>query len=111
MKLNIKKIPRKYIVGKKKSITISDMGNIFLKPNEQITFITESQNQYDFCRKNWGYYATPSINSRLKNENFLTALVSNENNRIYLMVIEKNKLKQFKKYLKSENQTIMAWLG
>ena len=111
MKLNIKKNPRKYTVGRNKNITISDMGNIFLKSNEQITFVTESKNQYDFCRKSWGYYATPSINSRLKNENFLTALVSNQNNRIYLMVIEKNKLKQFKNYIKSENQTIVAWLG
>ena len=28
--------------------------------------------EYDFVKKNWGYYATPSINSRLKIFNFNT---------------------------------------
>lgn len=108
---NFKKKPRVYTVGKNKNISISDLGKIHLKSDEQLTFITENKNEYDFCRKEWGFYATPSINSRLKNENFLTALVSNENNRIYIMVVEKSKMKKFRAYLKSENQTIVAWFG
>lgn len=111
MKHNFKKKPRVYTVGKNKDISISDLGKIQLKPNEQITFVTENKNEYDFCRKNWGYYATPSINSRLKNENFVTALVSNEINRIFIMVVEKSMIKEFKAYLKSENQSIVAWFG
>ena len=64
------KIPRIFNVGKNNNISISDMGDIFLEPNEQITFVTENGDRHDFCRKNWGFYATPSINSRLINENF-----------------------------------------
>ncbi|MDA7695548.1 hypothetical protein N8788_04240 [Candidatus Pelagibacter sp.] len=64
-----------------------------------------------FVEKVGGFYATPSINSRLKNENFVTALVVNEHNRIFVMVIEKSKIKEFRSYLKDENQTIVAWLG
>jgi hypothetical protein len=111
MKLKSNDPPRIFTVGKNKSISISDIGDIFLKPNEQITFVTDNGNRHDFCRKNWGFYATPSINSRLKNENFVTALVSNEHNRIFIMVVEKSEIKEFRAYLKDENQTVVAWFG
>ena len=42
------------------------MGTVYLAPNEQLTFVTENKNRYDVARKYWGFYATPSINSRLK---------------------------------------------
>tara|TARA_B100001173_G_scaffold308856_1_gene319958 strand:+ start:1081 stop:1431 length:351 start_codon:yes stop_codon:yes gene_type:complete len=111
MKHNFKKKPRIYTVGKNKDISISDLGKIHLEANEQLTFVTENKNEYDFCRKNWGFYATPSINSRLKNENFVTALVSNEHNRIFIMVVEKSMIKKFRAYLKDENQTVVTWFG
>ena len=46
---------------------------------------------YDFCRKNWGFYCTPSINKRLKNNGFETYLVKNIYNNIYLWAVEKKK--------------------
>jgi len=111
MKLKLKDSPRIFNVGKNNNISISDMGDVFLEPNEQITFVTENGDRHDFCRKNWGFYATPSINSRLINENFLTALVANEQNRIFIMVVEKSKIKEFRSYLSEENQNVVAWLG
>ena len=63
MRLKIKKKPRKFTVGINKKIKISDLGKINLKPDEQISFITESLSAHDVTRKNWGFYATQSINS------------------------------------------------
>ena len=75
MKIKIKKKPRKFVVGINKKIQLSDYGKIFLKPNEQISFITENFSTHDVTRKKWGFYATQSINARLKK--FKTALVIN----------------------------------
>ena len=111
MKIKTNKPPRVFKVGKKRNITISDLGDIFLKADEQVTFVTENDGRHDFCRKSWGFYATPSINSRLKKENFFTALVANEDKRIFVMVVDKTKVKEFRSYLKDENQTVVAWLG
>jgi hypothetical protein len=105
-----KKIPRTYSVGLKKNIIIKDMGSMELLPNEQITFLTKSKKRYDFCKKNWGFYATPSVNFRLRKEGFKTALVRNSFNRLYVMVVEKKFMLQFKKYCKKEKQKIVIWL-
>ena len=109
MKFKSKNPPRVFKVGKNKNISISDMGDIHLNPDEQVTFVTDNGNRYDFARKNWGFYATPSINSRLKNENFITALVANKNRYIYIMVVEKSKIKEFHKYLKDDDITVLSW--
>ena len=103
-------VPRPFAVGIKKKLTIKDMGTVYLAPNEQLTFITENKNRYDVARKNWGFYATPSINSRLKKEGFKTALVRNSLNRIFVMIVEKKRMSIFKKYLSAENCDLLAWL-
>lgn len=109
MKTYIKKKPREYKVGFDNKITIKDYGRIKLDKNEQISFIGDN-GLYDFCRKNWGFYSTPSINKRLKNNKFETYLVKNIYNNIYLWAVEKNKKKLFIKYLKDENHDILLRL-
>ena len=109
MRLKIKKKPRKFTLGINKKIKISDLGKINLKPDEQISFITESLSAHDVTRKNWGFYATQSINSRLKKK-FKTALVINPLKRIFIMLVERKFLKEFKKYCKTENQKVLMWL-
>ena len=110
MKLHQKEPPRKFKVGQNDQIEISDCGDIELKPNEQVTFVTDTGSRFDFARKDWGFYATPSINGRLKREGFKTALVKNENNQFYIMVVESIKMNDFEKYCKDENQIIEEWL-
>jgi hypothetical protein len=109
MKLKLRKKPRKYDVGINKKIKISDLGKISLKPDEQISFVTKNFASHDVTRKNWGFYATQSINSRLK-KRFKTALVINPLKRIFIMLVEKKFLKQFKNYCKSEDQKVLMWL-
>ena len=111
MKIKSNKSPRKFIVGmnKKKKIKLTDCGKIYLKPNEQISFVTQSHSSHDVTRKKWGFYATQSINSRLKKK-FRTALVINPLGRVFVMLVERKYLNEFKKYCKAESQKVLIWL-
>ena len=111
MKFEEKSPAREYTVGKNSNITIKDVGDAYLEADEQLTFVTDTESRYDFCRKSWGFYATPSINSRLEAENFVTALVMNSQNRLYVMVVDRSKMNDFRAYLSEENQKVAAWLG
>jgi hypothetical protein len=102
--------PRTFQVGKEASIEISDCGELHLAPNEQITFVTSSGRRHDFAAKDWGFYATPSLNGRLKDEGFKTALVRNAQGRHYILVVEEGFLGAFFDYLKSEDQCLVEWL-
>jgi hypothetical protein len=111
MKIQVKEPPRTFSVGTNKSLTIKDMGRVHLEADEQLTFITESGANYDFVRKKWGFYATPSINGRLVDEGFKTALVQNRAGRIYIMVVEDGMATEFDEYCKLEGQMVLQWLN
>ena len=110
VEIKISKKPRIFKVGVRKKISIMEVGFLYLKDNEQITIVNENKKNFDFVKKNWGYYATPSINGRLKKEGFKTALVKNKSNKYYIMVVDKKKTKIFKDYCKIENQKIIEWI-
>jgi len=109
VKIKINKKKRNFEVGRGKKITIKDVAKIYLKHNEQVTFMTSNQGKHDVTRKDWGLYATQSINSRLKKK-FKTALVINPLKRVFIMLVERNKIKNFKRYCKQENQKVLIWL-
>ena len=108
MKLKINKKSRKFKVGIKKTI-LKDLGKVYLNNNEQLTFINK-KSEFDFVKKNWGYYATPSINKRLKNFNFRTFLTQNFLKNIFIMTVHKEKIKEIKKYLKEDKIKIIKEL-
>lgn len=110
MKINTNNNPREFKVGLDKSITLKDCAEIELSPNEQITFKTTTGAEYDVCRKEWGYYATPSMNDRLKRFGFKTALVKNTKGQLYIMIVEKDKVEAFYQYLSSEKNSVIQWL-
>ncbi|MCW8895338.1 hypothetical protein [Sulfurimonas sp.] len=108
MRLDLTDEPRHFGV---KGHEIKDYGKIFLNHDEMVSFKSGSGKEYDFVAKEWGFYATPSINSRLIKEGFKTALVVNESNQLYIMAVEKDKLDIFKKYLKNnQDNKIICWL-
>lgn len=109
MKFNKNKKKRTFLTGVRNKEKIIDVGKIFLEKNEMITFETKNKSRHDVTKKDWGFYATQSINSRLKKK-FKTALVSNLQNRIYIMMVEKIKMNLFKKYCKLEKQKVLIWL-
>lgn len=106
--MKFKKSKRIYKL-KNNNIKITDIGDMLLKNNEQLTF-KNGKSEYDVCKKNWGYYATPSINNRLKKFKFRTFLVRNSINNIYIFLVHKNKVLQFRKYIKEERIFIIKEL-
>ena len=105
----IKKKSRKFTTGLKKKQVIKDVGIIKIKNNEMVSFQAGNKKFHEVTRKNWGFYATQSINHRLK-KIFKTALVKNTQGKIFLMLVEKDKIKKFKKYCLDERQIIIRWL-
>ena len=109
--MKIKKKDRKFFVGTKKNIQIKDCAEIYLRSNEQVTFIGKNKLEYDVTKKNWGFYSTPSINGRLKKFGLKCGLIKSKNNqRLFVTLVEKNKVLEFKKYLKNENLELLIWL-
>ncbi len=108
MRVELKEEPRVFNV---KGYMVKDYGKIYLEDSEMVSFKTRSGKEFDFAAKEWGFYATPSVNSRLKDEGFKTALVANENNQLYVMSVEKEKLEEFFAYLKNrQNNRVLCWL-
>jgi len=104
MKIEIK--TRKFNVN---DIEITHISDIELNNNEMITF-KKGNKEYDFIAKDWGYYATPSINGRLKSFGYKTALVKNSYGKVFINVVEIEKMDNFLEYLKRENSEILEWL-
>ena len=97
-------------MGLGQRLEISDCGKIRLEPNEQVTFVTEDGKEYDVARKSWGFYATPSVNGRLVEQGFKTALVKNSKGRLYVMLVNPARQSEFEAYLNGEKQKIEEWL-
>jgi hypothetical protein len=91
-------------------IAISDCGDLELQSDEQITMVTTAGKRMDVAAKEFGFYATPSINGRLKNEGFKTALVRNHHGQIYIMVVDQDRISAFETYCIAEDQTVLEWL-
>ncbi len=102
--------PRTFRVGRDQSIELSDCGRVYLDPNEQVTFVTPSGREHDFAAKGWGFYATPSVNGRLKDQGFKTALVRNPQGRVFVMVVEQDRMEEFEAYCQDEAQDVLEWL-
>ncbi len=112
LELKLKKTtpPRKFKVGLDKSIELFDCCKIFLNENEQVTFVTSNGKEHDFVAKSWGFYATPSVNGRLKNFNLKTALIKNSFNQFFIVVVDPIHIEKFNEYLKVEKQIVVEWL-
>jgi hypothetical protein len=102
--------PRTFEVGLNVQIEMKDCGRLELAPDEQVTFVTESGAEYDVARKDFGYYATPSLNGRLRSFGLRAALVRNGQGRYFIMLIERGKDDAFADYLRAEKQTLVCWL-
>ena len=110
MKFEVKKPPRIFEVGDRNKISIVDCVELDLEPNEQVTFKTASGAEYDVTRKEWGYYATPSTNGRLKRFGWRTALVMSPSGQYYIFLMEHGKQAEFDSYLNEEGHSVVKWL-
>jgi ribosomal protein S18 acetylase RimI-like enzyme len=102
--------PRAYRAGPATEVVIRDCGRLLLDADEQITFVTADGAEHDVARKDWGFYATASLNARLPEHRLHGALVRNDGGRYYIFLMEEGKRAAFETYLRDERQTVVAWL-
>ena len=109
MRFDRKDPPRTFVVGH--NIKISDCGTVALKPDEQVTFVTEAGAEYDVVRKDWGFYATPSLNGRLLQFGLRAVLIQNRvTGRYFVLLVERSKEAEFRAYLATEKLRVVHWL-
>src|SRR5687768_4661660 len=107
MKIELKKPPRYFQV---RDTTLADCGTIQLDTGEQVTFVTEGGAEYDVARKEWGFYATPSLNGRLADHGWDSALVRNREGRYFVMLVERGQRDAFDRYIRDDFSTVVCWL-
>tara|TARA_B110000259_G_C14004671_1_gene397556 strand:+ start:1315 stop:1680 length:366 start_codon:yes stop_codon:yes gene_type:complete len=109
--MKVKKNNRKFKVGKKNDIIITDAGSVFLKNDELVT-LKDGKKELDIGKKNWGYYGTPTLNKRLPKFGYLAVLTRNKIFDTYaVLIVDKRKKKTFLNYLKREDMKIICWLN
>lgn len=94
-------------------IELHDMGEIALEVDEQVTFRLESGRGNDVVRKAWGFYLSNSLNANLSGQGLRTALViSNASSppRLYINLVEVDKMAVFEAYLVEVNAQVITWL-
>lgn len=102
--------PRVFGVGPRKDIRLKDCARIELSPDEQVTFLTENGSEYDLARKSWGYYATPSLNRRLKGFGLRAVLARSGDGRFYILAVQAGKEDEFHRYMEAQRQIVVRWL-
>jgi len=110
MKVSFSDPPRVFQAGDGPDSAIRDMGRIELSPGEQVTFTSPTGSEYDVARMEWGYYATPSLNHRLLQKGFRSALVRNKAGRLYILLVEQSQLESFQAWLGREKHEVLSWL-
>ncbi len=110
MKIKTIEPARRFSVGTYVSIELSHVADIELEPNQLVTFRGEGGIQHDVCKTPFGFYATQSVNGRLPDHNLRPALVKNEMERFYVMLVEAGKEEAFDAYLAADKGELVAWL-
>ena len=111
MKFVPKTPPRRFAVGTAVKFDMKDCGTLALAPDEQVTFLTEGGAEYDIARKDWGFYATPSLNGRLEQFGLRGVLIKNRGTgRYFVLLVERGKEAAFDAYCGQENLAVVAWL-
>src|SRR3546814_6738540 len=111
MKFAPKDPPRRFTVGNAVRFEMKDGGSRALAPDEQVTFVTEAGGEYDVARKDWGFYATPSLNGRLPQFGLRGVLIRNTlTGRYFVFLVEQGREAAFEAYMEQESLAVVAWL-
>ena len=110
MKITEQQPPRVFRTGRAQPIDLHDCARILLDADEQVTFVTESGAEYDVARKAWGFYATPSLNGRLRQFGLRAALVKNFIGKFYVFLVEAGREEACLAYLAAEDNVLVRWL-
>jgi hypothetical protein len=110
MKLETHHPPRAFTVGQRHPITLKDCACIRLEPDEQVTFLTPGGGEYDVVRTAWGFYATPSLNGRLRQFGLRGVLIRSSIGRYFVWLVEAEREMEFQQYLETQGHRVVAWL-
>jgi hypothetical protein len=110
MKLDQLATPREFSTQSRQASLLRHCANIELEADEQVTFVGSHGGGYDVVRKSWGYYATPSLNGRLREHGLRAALVRNPAGRAYLLLVEHDREAEFAAYVRQDGQRVICWL-
>jgi len=119
MKFTPQDPPRTFSVGTPASpggiVRMKDCGRVDLRPDEQVTLTTPSGTEYDVARKSWGFYATPSLNSRLPRFGLRAVLVKcpeagNPVAKYFIYLVERGREAEFEQYNSIRGYGVVAWL-
>jgi len=111
MNFEEKRPPRRFVVGSGVGIEMKDCGTVCLEADEQVTFMTPAGAEYDVARKDWGFYATPSLNGRLERFGLRGVLVRNTvSGRYFVLLVERGREAFFDAYREQERLAIVSWL-
>ncbi len=111
MRFDPKDPPRRFSVGNAVRFDMQDCGTLHLEENEQVTLKTESGAEYDVARKDWGFYATPSLNGRLEQFGLRGVLIRNRTTgRYFVLLVERGHEAAFEQYRVQEGLDLIAWL-
>ena len=111
MKFAPKDPPRRFAVGNTVTFEMEDCGSLALEPDEQVTFTTPAGGEYDVARKDWGFYATPSLNGRLPQFGLRGVLIRNRlTGRYFVLLVERGREDSFAAYCAQESLDTVAWL-
>ena len=110
MRLFADRPARAYRTGVRSDVVMLDVGHVRLEPDEQVTFTTDSGGEYDVARKEWGFYATPSLNGRLAQFGLRPVVVRNTVGRYFVLLVERGCEQRFEEYVQSERLEVMVWL-
>jgi hypothetical protein len=82
-----------------------------LKKDEQVTFKFLNNCEFDFVKKNWGAYVTPSLFKRCKKFSLKPALIKEtKTNKTNLVLVKTGKENFFLNSLKNEKNLLIIWL-
>ncbi len=108
----IKKNPmRSFSPGK--DISLFDCGTLNLSVDEQITIVDDNGFKSDLTCKEWGYYLANSINYRITEQGYKTALFSSNLQSppsLYVCLVNEAKIDQFMIYLDKVEARLIMWL-
>jgi hypothetical protein len=111
MKFEPRSPPRTFTVGNAVKFEMRDCGSVRLAADEQVTFKTETGAEYDVARKDWGFYATPSLNGRLEQFGLRGVLIRNTSTgRYFVLLVERGREPSFEAYLRQESCVVVCWL-
>lgn len=106
MDLRLNDSPREFTVG---SYRIEDHGKVALSSGEMISLVANGS-ECDITRREWGYYLGSSVNDRLVDEGYKTALVMNTEGKVFVNIVERGKTDVFAAYLDDNDSTVLCWL-